>query len=135
MIFFYFDTKKSILYLLNKFLMLKNYLSITFLFVVFFFSCKKDSAIYSDPAIPDSTNSFVLQNYIYPNPCQGTFTIKTNTTDSQLVSLYSMTGKILINLTINGTTAIVDNSLVNGVYFLLISSKHGTNTNKIMVSK
>ncbi|MCA6436786.1 MAG: T9SS type A sorting domain-containing protein [Bacteroidetes bacterium] len=38
-------------------------------------------------------------------------------------------------MTINGTTAIVDNSLVNGIYLLRISSKHGTNTNKIIVSK
>ncbi len=115
--------------------MFKRLLSITFLSFVFFFSCKKDPLIYSEPVIEEPTNPFVLQNEIYPNPCKGTFTIKTNTPDSQSVSLYSMTGIELLNLTISGTTAIVDNSLVNGVYILRISSKHGTNTNKIVVSK
>ena len=115
--------------------MFKKLLSITFIFVAFFFGCKKDSAIYPAPAIAEPTSPFVLQNEIYPNPCQGTFTIKTNTTDSQSVSLYNVVGLQLLNLTISGTTAIVDNSLVNGIYYLRISSKYGTNTNKIIVSK
>lgn len=115
--------------------MFKRLLSITFLSVVFFFSCKKDVGVYPTPIIQEPASPFVLQNEIYPNPCQGVFTIKTNTTDSQTVSLYSMAGLQLLNLTINGTTSIVDNSLVNGVYILCISSKYGTNTNKIIVSK
>ena len=115
--------------------MFKRLLSIIFFSAVFFFSCKKDVGVYPAPVIQEPTSPFVLQNDIYPNPCQGTFTIKTNTTDSQTVSLYNVTGLQLLNLTINGTTAIVDNSLVNGVYYLRISSKHGTNTNKIIVSK
>jgi hypothetical protein len=115
--------------------MFKKLLSITFLSVVFFFSCKKDVGIYPAPIIQEPTSPFVLQNEIYPNPCQGVFTIKPNTTDSQTVILYNMTGLQVFSLTINGTTAIVDNSLVNGIYLLRISSKHGTNTNKIIVSK
>ena len=115
--------------------MFKKLLSISFLFVVFFFSCKKDVGIYPAPIIQEPTNPFVLQNEIYPNPCQGAFTIKTNTTDSQTVNLYNATGLEMFNLTINGTTAIVDNSLVSGVYFLRISSKFGTNTNRIIVAK
>lgn len=120
---------------LKKRIMFKILLSLTFLSIVFFFSCKKDSSVYPAPVIQEPTRPFVLQNDIYPNPCQGTFTIKTNTTDSQTVSLYNVTGLQLLNLTINGTTAIVDNSLVNGVYFLRISSKYGTNTTKLIVSK
>ena len=49
--------------------------------------------------------------------------------------MYNVTGLQVFSLTINGTTAIVDNNLLNGIYFLRISSKHGTNTNKIIVSK
>ena len=115
--------------------MFNRLLLITFLSVVFFFSCKKDPSVYPVPLAQEPTSPFVLQNEIYPNPCQGTFTIKTNTTDSQTVSLYNVTGIQMLNLTINGTTAIVDNSLVNGIYVLRISSKHGTNVNKIVVSK
>ena len=115
--------------------MFKRILLITFLSVVFLFSCKKDPLIYSAPVVEEPISIFVLQNNIYPNPCQGTFTIKTNTTDSQSVSLYNATGLDLLNLTINGTTAIVDNSLVSGIYYLRISSKHGTNTTKLVVAK
>lgn len=115
--------------------MFKKLLSIIFLSVVFFFGCKKDPLIYTAPVNEEPTIPFVLKNDIYPNPCKGTFTIKTNTTDSQSVSLYNATGLDLLNLTINGTTAIVDNSLVSGIYYLRISSKHGTNTNKLIVSK
>jgi hypothetical protein len=115
--------------------MFKRLFSITFLSVVFLFSCKKDSLIDSAPVIKEPSSLFILQNDIYPNPCQGTFTIKTNTTDSQNVNLYDLRGVELLNLKINGTTAIVNNSLVNGIYFLRISSKYGTNTNKISVAK
>ncbi|MBA2611652.1 MAG: T9SS type A sorting domain-containing protein [Bacteroidetes bacterium] len=115
--------------------MFKRLLSIIFLFVVFFFSCKKDPLIYSAPVIEEPTSPFVLKNDVYPNPCRGIFTIKTNTTDSQTVSLYNMTGLQILNLTINGTTAIVDNNLTNGIYLLRISSKYGTNTGRIVVSK
>lgn len=119
----------------SKYIMLKKLLSIIFLSVVFFFSCKKDPLIYSAPVIEEPPIPFLLQNNIYPNPCNGTFTIKTNTTDSQSVILYNATGLELLNLTINGTTAILDNSLTNGIYFLRISSKHGINTNKLVISK
>jgi hypothetical protein len=119
----------------SKYIMLKKLLSIIFLSVVFFFSCKKDPLIYATPIVEEPISPFVLQNEIYPNPCKGTFTIKTNTTDSQTVSLYNATGLDLLNLTINGTTAIVDNSLVSGIYYLRISSKHGTNTTKLVVAK
>lgn len=105
--------------------------------MVFFLNCKKDPPLYPTPTpvIEEPTMPLVLQNEIYPNPCKGIFTIKTNTTDSQNVSLTDMTGRQLLNLTINGTTAIVNNSLTNGVYFLFISSKHGKSQNKIVVSK
>jgi len=114
--------------------MFKKVLFITCVSIVSFLGCKKDPLIYATP-IEEPISPFVLQNEIYPNPCKGTFTIKTNTTDSQSVSLYNVTGLDLLNLTINGTTAIVDNSLVSGIYYLRISSKHGTNTTKLVVAK
>lgn len=110
-------------------------IAITYLSVVLFFSCKKDPLLYSATLTEEPIIPFVLQNDIYPNPCQGIFTIKPNTADSQNVSLYNATGLQIFTLTINGTTSIVDKNLVNGIYFLTISSKHGTNSNKIVVSK
>jgi hypothetical protein len=108
--------------------MLKKLLSIILLFTVFFLSCKKDTQI--NPPIAKSVDvipltPFVIKDSIYPTPCNGTFTIKTNTTDSQSVQLYNRWGQLLINLTINGTTSIVDNSLINGTYFILITNSAG----------
>jgi len=115
--------------------MFKKLLSLTFLFVVFLLSCRKDPPLYLTPIIEEPKSGFMLQNDVFPNPCRGIFTIKTNTTDSQSVNLFDVTGREMLNLTINGTTAIVDKSLVNGVYYLRISSKYGTNMKKIIVSK
>lgn len=112
-----------------------NIFAVLFFFGVFLFSCKKDPLVNSSTLIETPTSPFVLQNDIYPNPCQGIFTIKPNTTDSQNVKLFNLSGTEIFSLTINGTTSIVDKNLVNGIYLLTISSKHGTNSNKIIVSK
>jgi hypothetical protein len=114
---------------------LKRTLLTSFVCIVIGFSCKKDPIVYS-PAAPEIVDtSFVLQNDIYPNPCQGIFTIKTNTTDSQNVSMYNTLGVQLFTLTITGTTAVVDNNLTNGVYFLFFSSKYGKSNRKLIVEK
>ena len=115
--------------------MLKRLLSITLLSVALFISCKKDAPAYPTPVAPTPEPPFVLQDNVFPNPCQGKFTISTNTPDSQNVSLSDMTGNLLLNLTIKGTTTIVDNSLVNGVYYLHFSSKYGTHNQKILIVK
>jgi len=116
----------------------KKLFSILLLFTVFFLGCKKDAQI--NPPITKSVDvtpptPFVIKDSIYPTPCNGTFTIKTNTTDSQHVQLFNRWGQLLINININGTTAIVDNSLVNGVYFLSIKNSAGTIKTYITVVK
>jgi len=117
--------------------MLKKLFSIILLSAVFFLGCKKDAPAYPAPPVKqtDTVIPFKLQDIIYPNPCQGTFTIQTNTTDSQHVQLIDRWGQLLENLTIYGTTAIVDNSLTNGMYVVRISGKHGTITQRILVLK
>jgi hypothetical protein len=127
--------KNYILNLFSKSISYKNIFASLLLFGVFFLCCKKDPLVNSSPLTEESPSPFVLKNDIYPNPCQGIFTIKPNTIDSQNVKLFSMSGTEIFSLTINGTTSIVDKNLVNGIYFLTISSKHGTNSNKIIVSK
>ena len=37
--------------------------------------------------------------------------------------MYNLAGVQIFNLTINGTTAIVDNNLINGIYLVRITSK------------
>jgi ribonucleotide monophosphatase NagD (HAD superfamily) len=55
--------------------------------------------------------------------------------DSQKVQLFDRWGQLLLNLTINGTTAIVDNSLPNGIYFIKITNKSGSIMKRLVVSK
>ena len=117
--------------------MLKKLFSIILLSTVLFLSCKKDTQINPPVAKPVEVTPptpFVLQDVVYPNPCHGTFTIGTNTTDSQTVVMSNVVGQQIFSLIINGTTAIVDNSLTNGVYFIHISSKYGNTTKKIIVN-
>ena len=117
---------------------MQKHLFIILLFsLIFFLSCKKDPSAYPAPLAKqvDTTKAFVLQDEIYPNPNIGFFTIKTNTTDSQNVIMIDMLGRQVFNLTINGTTAIIDNNLINGMYIVHISSKHGVISRKIIVSK
>jgi hypothetical protein len=127
--------KNYILNLVSKSISYKNIFASLLLFGAFFFGCKKDPLVNSNPLAEESQSLFVLKNDIYPNPCQGIFTIKPNTSDSQYVKLFNMSGTEIFSLTINGTTSIVDKNLVSGIYLITISSKHGTNSNKIIVSK
>ncbi len=114
---------------------LKRTFLTSFVCFVIGFSCKKDPIVYS-PAAPEIVDiPFVLQNDIYPNPCQGIFTIKTNTTDSQSVSMFDVTGRQVFNLTITGTTAFIYNNLASGVYYLGFSSKYGKSNRKLIVEK
>lgn len=117
---------------------MKKLFLISFICLTVFTACKKDAPAYPPVVtkpIVDTTPPFKLQDMIYPNPCNGTFTIKTNTTDSQNVVLYDRWGSSLLNIYINGTTAIVDNSLSSGIYVIRISSKIGTVTQRIVIVK
>ena len=102
-----------------------------------FFGCKKDPQtnppIIVQPIVTTPAPPVKIEDSIYPNPCHGTFTIKTNSTDSQKVVMCDVTGKTILNLVINGTTAVVDNGLVNGVYFLIITNKTGVIKEKLIV--
>jgi hypothetical protein len=100
-----------------------------------FTACKKDAQI-NPPVVTKPVEVIPptpITDNIYPNPCNGTFTIQTNSTDSQTVVMYNMIGNKILNLTINGTTAIVDNSLTNGIYILEFTTKTGIIKKKLIV--
>ncbi len=120
--------------------MFKKLLSIALIIntIIAFTSCKKDTQI--NPPIVKSVDvtaptPFVIKDSIYPNPCNGTFNIKTNTTDSQTVVMSDMMGREELNLVINGTTAIFDNSLSNGMHYIKITNKAGIIIRKLIVSR
>jgi hypothetical protein len=96
--------------------------------IFLFTACKKDAQI-NPLEVPKPIEAIPpppITDNIYPNPCHGTFTIQTNSTDSQTVVIYDMIGNEILNLIINGTTAIVYNSLTNGIYILEFTTKTGT---------
>lgn len=100
-----------------------------------FAGCKKDQQINPPMTKPSVTPPAPVEiiNSIYPNPCNGTFTINTNTSTTQTVTITDMTGKTELKLPINGTTAIVDNSLINGIYIVRIENTSGTTLKKLIV--
>jgi|ERR1700757_460704 len=105
--------------------------------IFLFAACKKDAQI--NPPIEAKPIEVIsptpITDNISPNPCTGTFTIQTNTTDSQTVVMYDMMGRLQFTLIINGTTAIVDNGLTNGVYILEFTTKTGKTNKRLIVQR
>jgi hypothetical protein len=114
---------------------MKKIFSILVIYIVLFAGCKKDAPAYPAPvAKPVFTPiPVVITDNIYPNPCQGAFTIQTNTTDSQTVLMFDAMGREELDLVINGTTAIVDNGLPNGMHYLKITNKAGIIMRRLIV--
>jgi hypothetical protein len=117
---------------------MKKIFSIILACIALFISCKKDAPSYSAVVEQHEVTPLApvtITDNIYPNPCTGTFTIQTNTTDSQTVLMFDVMGREELNLIINGTTSIVDNNLMNGIYFIRITNHTGTITRKLIISK
>ena len=70
---------------------------------------------------------------IYPNPTNGSFIIETNSSARQAVQVYDVTGKLVLNQTINGTTTIDANGLSEGIYNISISSSDGTINKRLVI--
>jgi hypothetical protein len=121
--------------------MIKKTLSTTLIILVIggalFAGCKKDSQInppVTKPSVevtPPPAPVKITDN-VYPNPFHSSFTIETNSTDSQTVQIIDMMGSIKLTLIINGTTAIFDNGLTDGVYFLEITNRTGRISRKMI---
>ncbi|HXD93994.1 MAG TPA: T9SS type A sorting domain-containing protein [Bacteroidia bacterium] len=70
---------------------------------------------------------------IYPNPSNGNFIIETNLSEKQTVQILDVTGKLILQQTINSKTIIDASSLDNGIYFVQINTSDGLFTKKIIV--
>jgi hypothetical protein len=116
---------------------MKKILSIITACITLLVSCTKDAPAYPSVAqtvvIPPAP--VTITDNISPNPCTGTFTIHTNTTDSQTVVMYDMMGRLQFTLIINGTTAVVDNGLTNGIYMLEFITKTGKINKRLVVQR
>jgi uncharacterized repeat protein (TIGR03803 family) len=72
---------------------------------------------------------------IYPNPTNGTFIIKSNTTDKLTVDLFDVNGRHVFSKSVVGTTDIDANSLGNGIYTLTIKNSLGITNKKLVIAR
>ena len=101
---------------------------------VLFLGCKKDPQINPPVAQPVVVSAPIKITYsIYPNPCNGDFTIETNTTATQNVSIINLLGAVQLEKPMNGTTHIEDSSLTNGIYYVKITNSTDTVVRKLIV--
>jgi len=82
--------------------------------------------------------TFNLQNptiQIYPNPAQNNFTIETNTSDKQTISVFDVNGKLVLLQSINATTNIDASNLSQGVYNVSVTSNEGLANKRLVIVK
>jgi len=90
-------------------------------------------------ACPDSLadiNQLAANNYlkIYPNPAQNNFTVEVSTNEKQILNIVDVTGKLVLQQTINSKTTIDVSNLNAGVYNLNITGNAGVaNTHLVLV--
>ena len=118
----------------------RKLLSIIFTILVIggslFTGCKKDPQInppVTKPSVVATPPPVEITNSIYPNPCNGSFTITTNSNVNQTVKMCDITGRTIFNLTISGTTAIITDSLKAGIYVVIITNSKGTTAKRLVV--
>jgi hypothetical protein len=89
-------------------------------------------------AIANGIEQISLNNFyvtVYPNPTNGSFTIKSNTTDKLNADLYDVNGRHVFSKAVVGTADIDANSLDNGVYTLTIKSNTGITYKKLIIAR
>ncbi|MFI5151449.1 MAG: T9SS type A sorting domain-containing protein [Bacteroidia bacterium] len=85
-------------------------------------------------ATPASSGIVELGNQqgytVYPNPASSSLQIRSVTNEGGTISVIDMTGRNVMNaeLLINETTSLNTESLHNGMYFLIITSREGIRT-------
>jgi PKD repeat protein len=70
---------------------------------------------------------------VYPNPNNGNFVIETTSIEKQTLQIVDVTGKLILQQTINGKTIIDASSLDNGIYFVQLNISEGFYSKKIIV--
>lgn len=95
------------------------------------FGCAQTTLCYTQESI--SKHNYYADIKIYPNPAQNNFTVEVSTTDKQLLQIIDISGKIVLQQTIIGTTTIDASQLESGVYFVQLKNAAGIATQKIVV--
>jgi hypothetical protein len=107
-----------------------------FLICLLFLACKKDPSTIPTPVAPNPVivpPPFVLNVSVYPNPCTGIFTVKTNDTQPDTVIITNIVGQVKFNQSINGTTVIDIIGLQTGIYFVEVFSGKNKQIKKLII--
>ncbi|GEQ85777.1 hypothetical protein ULMS_12850 [Patiriisocius marinistellae] len=95
--------------------------------------------LWASPLVEDNlgTRDFISQNQVvlYPNPARGSVLLKLPFNAEADVEIYDVNGKLMINLKdlfISSETELNINKLVQGVYFVRITTSKGTVTKKLI---
>lgn len=79
------------------------------------------------------TETDSINSILYPNPSTGFFTLKMNTEDEHLLTVYQDSGKILFNRKSENPTETIDlKGFEDGVYILRIADNHQTHFYKLI---
>lgn len=70
---------------------------------------------------------------IFPNPSNGSFTIKFNSTDKQLVNIFDINGRIVLSQQLVNNTLIDASSLCDGIYSIRISSNAEVENKRLVI--
>ncbi|MFK7905864.1 MAG: T9SS type A sorting domain-containing protein, partial [Chitinophagales bacterium] len=84
-----------------------------------------------------STNDILLESvgaYVYPNPTQGNWTLKTNNVEMSLIQVFDMAGKHILSLNPeNNNVATIDaHNLNTGLYFAQVTTPKGVFSMKLI---
>ena len=104
--------------------------------LMFAASCKKDPSITPPPVIPvveTPRPPFVWEITVYPNPCNGIFSVITNDTIPDNLQMYDALGKSILTQTISGRTVFDMAVEPSGIYMLVITGSKGRKIEKIII--
>ena len=94
---------------------------------------KMDSFAYQARANGIQKFNFNKSVDIYPNLTTGVFTIKSDSTEKQLVQIYDLTGKLMFAQTIFGNTTIDASSLSQGIYNVNFTSNESIVNKRLVI--
>jgi hypothetical protein len=98
-------------------------------------SCGTEVQVCSVSFMTTDINHFSKENKIKvsPNPSSGSFVIEPNTSETQILQIFDVTGKMVLNQNINGKTNIDVSNIDNGMYFIQVKTNENISTQRIIV--
>jgi hypothetical protein len=86
--------------------------------------------------IPQVTPALQIDFKLYPNPVNSNFIIETSATEPQLLQVFDLTGKLVLQQNISGKNASINaRNLASGMYAVCLKSSFGVSIQKMIVAK